>query len=297
MRPVMLCKGTQPRDHGFTLVELAVVLVVIGLLAGGVLAGRSLIAAAEVRSQISQVEELASAVNSFSLKYSYLPGDLPADDADLLGFVPRSGDWGSGDGNGRVEIGALGTGYDGVPGSGGILQGELVFFWTDLSSAGMVDGRFVESGDELVSCPGFNCRAFERWLPYAKMGPGLTFLLAFSNFRVGAIPDYDGLVFEILAVRNLNSGGQLVTLPAMTIGSAFAIDSKMDDGLPLNGVVVSSMPAQVGRTGYGGMNSESGWWTNHGNDARFCVAEAIPLAYNLQFTDSVACSLMIGVRR
>lgn len=74
---------------GFTLVELSIVLVIIGLVAGGVLVGRDLIAAATIRSTISQIEKYKTAVNTFRGKYGYLPGDIPADQAAQTGLAAR----------------------------------------------------------------------------------------------------------------------------------------------------------------------------------------------------------------
>jgi prepilin-type N-terminal cleavage/methylation domain-containing protein len=64
---------------GFTLIELSIVLVIIGLVVGGVLVGRDLICAAELRAQISQIEKYNTAVNTFYGKYGGLPGPLAAD--------------------------------------------------------------------------------------------------------------------------------------------------------------------------------------------------------------------------
>jgi prepilin-type N-terminal cleavage/methylation domain-containing protein len=61
--------------NGFTLVEIAIVLVVIGLLVGAILVGRDLIHAAELRSVLSDVEKFKTAANTFRLKYNCLPGD------------------------------------------------------------------------------------------------------------------------------------------------------------------------------------------------------------------------------
>ena len=61
---------------GFSLVELSIVLVILGLLTGGILAGQSLIRAAELRSVATESQRYMAALNSFRDKYFALPGDM-----------------------------------------------------------------------------------------------------------------------------------------------------------------------------------------------------------------------------
>ena len=61
---------------GFTLIEMAIVLIVIGLVVGGVLVGRDLVANATVNSQIAQIAQYNTAVKTFQNKYDCLPGGL-----------------------------------------------------------------------------------------------------------------------------------------------------------------------------------------------------------------------------
>ena len=86
---------------GFTLIELSIVLVVIGLIIGGILVGQDLIQAAETRSQITQIEKYNAAVNTFRLKYNCLPGDCL--NVTAFGFPPRGQYAGEGDGDGILE--------------------------------------------------------------------------------------------------------------------------------------------------------------------------------------------------
>ncbi len=61
---------------GFSLVELSIVLVILGLLVGGILAGQSLIRAAELRATITQTGQYRIATFAFRDKYFALPGDI-----------------------------------------------------------------------------------------------------------------------------------------------------------------------------------------------------------------------------
>src|ERR1700722_5890685 len=77
-----------PRSSsGFTLIELSIVLVIIGLIVGGILVGQDLIKAAEVRAQLSQIEKYNSAVNTFRAKFNAIPGDMAIATAKQFGFV------------------------------------------------------------------------------------------------------------------------------------------------------------------------------------------------------------------
>jgi prepilin-type N-terminal cleavage/methylation domain-containing protein len=61
---------------GFTLVELAIVIVIIGLLVGGVLQGQELIKQAQIRNSVKFMQQTSSALIIFKSKYGFLPGDL-----------------------------------------------------------------------------------------------------------------------------------------------------------------------------------------------------------------------------
>lgn len=74
---------------GFTLVELSIVLVIIGLLIGGILVGEDLIQASKIRAQISQIESIRTGALTFKLKFGALPGDLP--NASSFGLTQAGG--------------------------------------------------------------------------------------------------------------------------------------------------------------------------------------------------------------
>ena len=85
-----------PRQRGFTLVEIAIVLVIIGLLLGGVLKGQSLIDNAKIKNVIQQSTSLQAAVNAYQDKFRALPGD------DVQGTSHAPGATGNGNGDGQI---------------------------------------------------------------------------------------------------------------------------------------------------------------------------------------------------
>lgn len=63
-------------QKGFTLVELAVVMIIVGLLIGGILKGQELITNAQVASAITQTKGIDAAVSTFRDSYRAIPGDM-----------------------------------------------------------------------------------------------------------------------------------------------------------------------------------------------------------------------------
>lgn len=102
-------------------------LVIVGLVVGGVLVGRDLISAAEVRAQITQIEKFNQAVNTFYGKYQALPGDMNGPTAAQYGFAAGTnctGGIGGRDGNGLID-----SYWDTFPGQyPGAMTGENLLF-------------------------------------------------------------------------------------------------------------------------------------------------------------------------
>jgi prepilin-type N-terminal cleavage/methylation domain-containing protein len=137
------------RQQGFTLIELSILLVIIGLIVGGVLVGQNLIAAAGVRATISQIEKYTTAVNIFRDKYGGLPGDLNASLASQFGFAARGTFAGEGDGNGVIE----GVTSNAAGQNSGMVGniGETSMFWVDLSHANLIDGSFNTASSTMTA--------------------------------------------------------------------------------------------------------------------------------------------------
>lgn len=214
-------------EGGFTLIELSIVLVIIGLIVGGILVGQDLIKAAEIRATVAQVEKYNSAVNTFRTKYNGIPGDITSTQAVAYGLYAETtlaGTAGHQDGNGLIEGGAAG-GLNPI--------GETLLFWRHLADASLVDGNFGQAANAIivpttgvltgtVSSP-------SQSIPATKTTPNNYWVV----YSAGGI-NY----FQTMPVATLTTG------PAYTVGTvgltpvqAYNMDIKLDDGLPNTGVV------------------------------------------------------------
>jgi hypothetical protein len=141
---------TSPIGRGnataFSLVELSIVLVILGLLVGGILAGQSLIRASEIRSMATDVTNYAVAIQTFRDKYMALPGDMP----NAVAF------WGAADGAGAGMTAACATTdsrtlADPRATCNGNGDGRVDYVtqseetkraWQHLANAGLISGRY-----------------------------------------------------------------------------------------------------------------------------------------------------------
>ena len=105
-------------QKGFTLVEIAIVLVIVGLLLGGVMKGQELINSAKIRSLASKIQSVSMAWYTFQDRYQQKPGDFNQAVNNLGGIAVN------GDGNGVVDI------------------AESNDVWSHLSLAGLITGSY-----------------------------------------------------------------------------------------------------------------------------------------------------------
>ena len=115
-------KKVQPSQDGFTLVEIAIVMVIIGLLIGGVLKGQAMVQNAKVKRVAKQADEIRAAVMGFYDKYGMYPGD------ENIDAIPPGTD-GEGNANGQI------TGNE---------QYEV---FRDLQLAGLISGDYNGTSD------------------------------------------------------------------------------------------------------------------------------------------------------
>ena len=114
--------GRVKNSGGFTLVEIAIVMVIIGLLIGGVLKGQAMVHNAKVKRVVKQADEIRAGVMAFYDKYGVYPGD------EDLGPIPPGTD-GEGDGNGQIA------------------ETEAEELFRDLQLAGLISGVYDGTTD------------------------------------------------------------------------------------------------------------------------------------------------------
>lgn len=128
--------------NGFSLVELSIVLVILGLLAGGILAGQSLIKAAELRRMVTDMNRYTTAIYSFRDKYFALPGDMNnatsfwGDNNTLCADAAiTNGTPGTCNGNGNGLVNQLSPSiYN---------YSEAYQAWVQLAYAGLIEGQYT----------------------------------------------------------------------------------------------------------------------------------------------------------
>jgi prepilin-type N-terminal cleavage/methylation domain-containing protein len=259
---------------GFTLVELSIVLVIIGLISASVLIGRELIFAAQIRAQVRQIEELNTIVNTFKLKYKCLPGDCGH--AIALG-------WGTFDGNDDGIIIGHSTPMHGL---------EPAHFWWELVNAGMLPGDPSNAG--YGGWPGINS-------PLTKLRgssvPTPPVIYTNAGFWTAPYTIMNGVDIDfpnswvMLSIEFNQSGGDLpqgIFLPFET----YVIDQKIDNGYPMSGSMRSVTGIDAGQAFYLETTTSSGQTDACINDSPPNGAQPL---YNMTVTVRTATSLCLPV--
>lgn len=232
----------RPHSLAFSLVELSIVLVILGLLTGGILAGQSLIRAAELRSASTEMQRYKTAVMSFRDRYFALPGDFnkavdfwtslggDGSNATCQNLSATGAPTCNGNGNGQIDVSV-------------VVNDERYRAWQHLANAGLIEGSYTGksgSGGLYHMIGGSN-------VPASKVGTNSYHIMNGGPGRV--IPDstYNfggnwGLGDE---VRATDSAGTYI--PIFAPEEMWNIDTKMDDGRPGYGIIYAyknaSMPA------------------------------------------------------
>lgn len=197
--------------QGFTLVEISIVLIIIGLLVSGVMAGKSLIYSAKLRTVVNDVGNYRTAVNAFQLKYGIdvFPGDF-----DSASTMIDAGAL-DGDGDGQIEC------------NSNVLE-ETPILFQHLALAGYISGQY--DGD-VSGCTSSDIPDIGEDYPEGPFDNSFYSIHSVSLYNIsglntlqfsaigsvtGAINNYEGVV-EAADAKN--------------------IDTKMDDGIANTGKV------------------------------------------------------------
>jgi len=202
------------KQSGFTLVELAIVMIIIGLLIGGILKGQELIANAQTTATIAQIKGYDGALSTFRDKYSAFPGDMQSPDTRLPncdGAVCGA----AGDGNGRIDGGVLN-----VPAAGD----ESLSTFSHMAAADLISGVAIEGGP-----------VFGGALPEAEMGGGFWVAHEASGEITTNVTDVRRGHYLVLTdtpadITDASAGG----ISAVQAGQ---VDRKLDDGDAITGSV------------------------------------------------------------
>jgi prepilin-type N-terminal cleavage/methylation domain-containing protein len=223
---------------GFTLIELSIVLVIIGLVVGGILLGEDLIEGARTRAQVSQIEKYQTAFVTFKGKYKGLPGDLVSSKASQFGFAARAGTNGHGDGDGWLES-CLDVAT--LNGSNVFVGCETLLAWRDLAESGLIPGNFSSNTDAMLTA---SASADADHFPQAAYGSAIDLHV----WTTGVVTNPYKYRVSVSLLNIHGAAGGLTGFTAATAFSNFTpltlfnIDRKIDDGMPCTGKMVTTFP-------------------------------------------------------
>ena len=190
-------------QRGFTLVEIAIVLMIIGLLIGGVLRGQELITSARVRNMVDQKSAVQTAIIAFQDRFKMLPGDLGATQITVVG-------------GGALVAGTPSDGTVNIAAPGGVVTGDSGVMFQNLNAAGFISCAQCSgtAGGVASTTTNTMLNTFGDYLWYGNIAGGLT------NTWWDAVGD---------ARKALGTGSS-------TSSQILAeLDRKADDGVPASG--------------------------------------------------------------
>jgi len=217
-----MCRKTKKtvKTQGFTLVELSIVIIIIGLLIAGISAGTSLINQASINSVITDMQSYQTSYNNFIGRYNSIPGD----------FNNAFAYWGTtcadtnvncnGNGNSLIEYGAAGA-------------DETVKAWKHLALANMISG----AGTAVLGAGSGGNLTIGVDVPSSKLA-GAGYNLSGATANIGGAtavaspwqaPVNDNRTNAVFIGKKTATAG--IVNAALKPLDAFNVDQKIDDGV------------------------------------------------------------------
>lgn len=223
-------------NQGFTLIELAIVIVIIGLIIGGVMAGEALMRSAQIQNTVNDYNAWTTAVRTFQLKYNSIPGDM----VNATDYWPQASSC-PGTKNTSptpTDMTCNGNGDEKIDNGSLTLNNETYLFWQHLANAGLIRGQYTgvaystRSTDTLDSVDSPN-------VPNSRI-PGAHWNVIYVGLPSTNII-YAGNMFDGQDYGNVyrlgggGSGWRQIIAPV----DAHSVDIKMDDGKPGTGILTT----------------------------------------------------------
>lgn len=207
---------------GFTLVEISIVMIIIGLLIGGTFGSMKLIDNMRVSRSIQDLKSLESAALAFKDIYGRLPGDIASPSSRLPDCTVAPCATG-GNGNRVIDT----TAYNEILTDGM----ERFTFWHQLQASGLMN---LSISNQMLSPTG---SSYGESVPEFPIGGGYRLANYNGTFAVAGAHRFERTVaFLTMAEYNILMAGAAAFGTRCT--SIQAIDNKIDDGMPYNGIVV-----------------------------------------------------------
>lgn len=228
-------------QRGYTLLELSIVLIIVGLLAGGIMVGNELIHSAELRSVVTDYEAYTSAVSNFRQKYRALPGDMrdavnywgmaedgggtpAADDAACAALSNPAEDRKTCNGNGNGHVGAYDDPAEAY---------ERFRFWHHLYNSQLIPTLFTG----VAGGAGSEEAVVEENIPASKL-PGVGWGIFWLGLYESGAMWFDGDHRNAFILGKAQDGVDAPNYAGgLTVQDAWDVDLKIDDGKPAQGII------------------------------------------------------------